>query len=111
MAINDALEHVTLRNASAAICRHIYYLGDTSIRSLIIILITAARKLLRMCGCSHDSLLLISTVYTFDIGTLGGDKTDRFVRSFIRTASVSSSSEVLFSWIRSINYLDRDQDQ
>lgn len=56
-AINDALEHVTLRNASAAICRHIYYLGDTSIRPLIIILITAARKLLRMCGCSHDSVI------------------------------------------------------
>lgn len=44
-AINDALEHVTLRDASAAICRHIYYLGDTSIRPLIIILITRARKL------------------------------------------------------------------
>jgi len=43
-AINDALEHVTLRNASAAICHHIYYLGDTSIRPLIIILITAARE-------------------------------------------------------------------
>jgi len=54
-AINDALEHVTLRNASAAICHHIYYLGDTSIRPLIIILITAARESLRMCGRSHDS--------------------------------------------------------
>lgn len=70
-AINDALEHVTLRNASAAICRHIYYLGDTSIRPLIIILITAARKPLRMCGGSHDcvinkyyGLLLISETPT-----------------------------------------------
>jgi len=43
-AINDALEHVTPRDASAAICHHIYYLGDTSIRPLIIILITAARE-------------------------------------------------------------------
>lgn len=43
-AINDALEHVTLRNASAAICRHIYYLGDTSIRPLIIILIIASTQ-------------------------------------------------------------------
>lgn len=59
-AINDALEHVTLRNASAAICRHIYYLGDTSIRPLIIILITAARKLLHTCSRSHVTPLLIS---------------------------------------------------
>lgn len=59
-AINDALEHVTLRNASAAICRHIYYLGDTSIRPLIIILITASTQTMyipRMCDCSHDSVI------------------------------------------------------
>lgn len=59
-AINDALEHVTLRDASAAICRHIYYLGDTSIRPLIIILITASTQtmyILRMCDCSHDSVI------------------------------------------------------
>lgn len=67
-AINDALEHVTLRNASAAICRHIYYPGDTSIRLLIIILITAARKLLRMCGRSHESVINKHGL-TFDIGT------------------------------------------
>lgn len=67
-AINDALEHVTLRNASAAICRHIYYPGDTSIRPLIIILITAARKLLRMCGRSHESVINKHGL-TFDIGT------------------------------------------
>ena len=67
-AINDALEHVTLRNASAAICRHIYYPGDTSIRPLIIILITAARKLLRMCGRSHESVINKHSL-TFDIGT------------------------------------------
>jgi len=67
-AINDALEHVTLRNASAAICRHIYYPGDTSIRPLIIILITTARKLLRMCGRSHESVINKHGL-TFDIGT------------------------------------------
>lgn len=60
-AINDALEHVTLRNASAAICRHIYYPGDTSIRPLIIILITAARNY-SACVAVLMSLLLISTV-------------------------------------------------
>lgn len=71
-AINDALEHVTLRNASAAICRHIYYPGDTSIRPLIIILITAARKLLRMCGRSHEPVINKHSL-TFDIGTWTSD--------------------------------------
>lgn len=56
-AINDALEHVTSCNTSAAMRRHIYYLDDTSIRPLIIILITLARKLPRMCASSHDSVI------------------------------------------------------
>lgn len=56
-AINDALEDVTSCNTSAAMRRHIYYLDDTSIRPLIIILITLARKLPGMCASSHDSVI------------------------------------------------------
>lgn len=63
-AINDALEHVTLRNASAAICRHIYYLGDTSIRPLIIILITASTQTMySACVTVLMILSLISAIY------------------------------------------------
>lgn len=67
-AINDALEHVTLRNASAAICRHIYYLGDTSIRPLIIILITASTQTMySACVTVLMTLSLINTIYFLDI--------------------------------------------